>query len=132
VGTQDSASQFVQLAWLFSTNPTPVQAGDKVSFPLALSRRSDQWSYVVGEPETVDTPAGPVQAIHARPQRELDPLRRDLIAEVWFAPALQYLPVRMQVIVDADTFAMMVMDGLPERVKQGLPPPAQGGPTSGR
>jgi hypothetical protein len=73
-----------------------------------------------------------VQAIHARPQRELDPLRRDLIAEVWFAPALQYLPVRMQVIVDADTFAMMVMDGLPERVKQGLPPPAQGGPTSGR
>jgi hypothetical protein len=132
VGTQDSASQFVQLAWLFSTNPTPVQAGDKVSFPLALSRRSDQWSYVVGEPEMVDTPAGPVQAIHARPQRELDPLRRDLIAEVWFAPALQYLPVRMQVIVDADTFAMMVMDGLPERVKQGPPPPAQGGPTSGR
>jgi hypothetical protein len=139
VGTQDSASQFVQLAWLFSTNPTPIQAGDKVSFPLALSRRSDQWSYVVGEPETVDTPAGPVQAIHAKPQRELDPLRRDMIAEVWFAPSLQYLPVRMQVIVDADTFAMMVMDGLPELVKQGLPPPgqgtlppAQGGPSSGR
>jgi hypothetical protein len=38
----------------------------------------------------------------------------------------------MQVIVDTDTFAMMVMDGLPELVKQGLPPPAQGGPSSGR
>ena len=123
VGTQDSASQFVQLAWLFGTNPTPIQPGDKVSFPLALSRRSDQWSYVVGDPVTLDTPAGPVQAIHAKPQRELDPWRRDLIAEVWFAPALQYLPVRMQVAVDADTFAMMVMDGLPELVKQPLPLP---------
>lgn len=122
VGTQDSASQFVQLAWLFGTNPTPIQAGDKVSFPLALARRSDQWSYVVGDPVTVDTPAGPVQTIHAKPQRELDPWRRDLIAEVWFAPALQYLPVRMQVLVDADTYALMVMEGLPELVKQPLPP----------
>lgn len=120
-GTQDSASQFVQLAWLFGTNPTPVRAGDKVSFPLALSRRSDLWSYVVGDPVTVETPAGPVQAIHAKPQRELDPLKRDMIAEVWFAPSLQYLPVRMQVLVDADTYALMVMDGLPELVKQSLP-----------
>ena len=123
VGTQDSASQFVQLAWLFGTNPTPIKAGDRVGFPLALSRRSDQWSYVVGDPVTVDTPAGPVQAIHAKPQREVDPLRRDMIAEVWFAPALQYLPVRMQVAVDAESYAMMVMDGLPELVK----PSASGG-----
>lgn len=115
-GTQDSASQFVQLAWLFGTHPTPVKAGDRVSFPLALSRRSDQWTYVVGDPVTVETSAGPVETIHARPQRELDPLRRDLIAEVWFAPALQYLPVRMQVVVDAETFALMVMEGLPELV----------------
>ncbi len=121
IGTQDSASQFVQLAWLFGTNPTPIKAGDRVAFPLALSRRSDQWSYVVGDPVMVDTPAGPVQAIHAKPQRELDPLRRDLIAEVWFAPALQYLPVRMQVAVDAESFAMMVMDGLPELVKPSVP-----------
>lgn len=118
-GTQDSASQFVQLAWLFGTSPTPIKAGDRVSFPLALSRRSDQWSYVVGDPVMVDTPAGPVQALHARPQRELDPLRRELIAEVWFAPSLQYLPVRMQVAVDAETYALMVMDGLPELVSSG-------------
>jgi hypothetical protein len=131
VGTQDSASQFVQLAWLFGTNPTPIQAGDKVTFPLALSRRTDPWSSVVGEPMTVETPAGPVQTIHAKPQREIDPFRRDLIAEVWFAPALQYLPVRMHVAVDAETFAVMVMDGLPELVKQGLPP-AQGTPSTDR
>ena len=122
VGTQDSASQFVQLAWLLGTHPTPVKAGDKVGFPLALSRRSDQWSYVVGEAQTMDTPAGPVDTIHARPQRELDPFKRDLIAEVWFAPALQYLPVRMRVVLDADTYALLVMDGLPELVQQGLPP----------
>ncbi|MFM8796383.1 MAG: DUF3108 domain-containing protein, partial [Betaproteobacteria bacterium] len=129
-GTQDSASQFVQLAWLFGTNPTPIQAGDKVGFPLALVRRSDLWSYVVGEPVTVDTPAGPVQTIHAKPQRELDPWRSDLLAEVWFAPALQYLPVRMQVQVDADSYALMVMDGLPELVKQPLPNSAAAVPTA--
>ena len=125
VGTQDSASQFVQLAWLFGTQVTPVKPGDRVSVHLALPRRSDLWTYVVGEPTVVDTPAGPVQTLHARPQRELDPLRRDLLAEVWFAPTLQYLPVRMQVMLDADTFAMMVMEGLPEVVTGGLGPPGE-------
>ncbi len=120
-GTQDSASQFVQLAWLFGTRAVPPQMGDKVSFPLALSRRSDIWSYEVGEAVTLQTPAGPVQALHAKPQRELDPLRRELLAEVWFAPSLQYLPVRMQVSVDADSYALMVMDGLPELVRAGSP-----------
>ena len=121
-GTQDSASQFVQLAWLFGTYPTPLKAGDRVSFPLALARRSDTWTYTVGEPEKVDTPAGAVETIHARPQREVDPLRRDLLAEVWFAPALQYLPVRMRVVVDADTYALLIMEGLPEVVQQGVAP----------
>lgn len=121
-GTQDSASQFVQLAWLFGTYPTPLKAGDRVSFPLALMRRSDTWTYTVGEPEKVDTPAGAVETIHARPQRELDPLRRDMLAEVWFAPALQYLPVRMRVVLDADTYALLIMEGLPEVVQQGVAP----------
>lgn len=120
-GTQDSASQFVQLAWLFGTHAGPVRPGDRVSFPLALSRRSDVWTYLVGEPVTVQTPAGPVETIHARPQREVDPLRRDLVAEVWFAPALQYLPVRLRVMVDEDTFAVMEMEGLPELVQVPLP-----------
>lgn len=79
-GTQDSASQFVQLAWLMGTHPTVLKPGDRIGFPLALSRRSDQWTYVIGDPITVNTPAGPVETIHARPQREVDPLRRDLVA----------------------------------------------------
>lgn len=131
VGTQDSASQFVQLAWLFGTQATPVKPGDRVSVNLALPRRSDLWTYVVGEPTLVDTPAGPVQTLHARPQRELDPLRRDLLAEVWFAPSLQYLPVRMQVMVDADTFALMVMEGLPELVTGGFGAGSEGAGAAG-
>ena len=116
VGTQDAASQFVQLAWILATKGPSLKPGDRVGFPLALPRRSDPWSYTFGEPVKVDTPAGPVDAIHARPQRDTEPVRKDIVAETWFAPSLRYLPVRMRVFVDDDTYADLNMDGLPEVV----------------
>ena len=46
-GMQDAASQFVQLTWLFTTQPQRLQVGKSVEMPLALPRRADRWIYDV-------------------------------------------------------------------------------------
>jgi hypothetical protein len=115
-GMQDTASQFVQLTWLFTLQPERLRAGQVVEFPLALPRRLERWRYEVVGDDRVDTPVGGVAAVHVRPSRET-PSRsgRDLHAEVWIAPTLQYLPVRIHIRQDAETYVDLLLSGLPQQ-----------------
>lgn len=114
VGVQDPASQFVQLAWLFATQPQLLAQGQHMSFPLASFRRSDVWTYQVGETVMVQTPLGEVAATHAKPQREVEPMPGNLQVELWFAPSLRFLPVRLRVQDGNQAQADMMIDGLPQ------------------
>ncbi len=118
LGVQDSASQFVQLTWLFTTQPERLQAGQAVEFPLALPRQLQVWTYDVLATEQLETPAGTVQAVHVKPRREARP-GGDLTAEVWFAPSLQYLPVRILIRQDAENFIDLVIERLPQQAQAG-------------
>lgn len=110
-GAQDAASQFVQLTWLFLTGREPLQAGHAVRFPLVLPRRQYDWQYdVVGE-ELLQTPLGAVAAWHLKPARTA--VGGDLLAEVWLAPSLQYLPVRILIRQDAETHIDLVLRRAP-------------------
>lgn len=117
-GVQDSASQFVQLTWLFTMRPELLQAGRRVELPLALPRVVETWTYEVLDTEQLQTPAGVVAAVHVKPRR---PPRagNDLVAEFWAAPSLQYLPVRILIRQDADTFVDLVIDQLPQQAEVG-------------
>lgn len=117
-GVQDSASQFVQLTWLFTMQPELLQAGRRVDLPLALPRVVETWSYEVLATENLDTPAGVVGAVHVKPRR---PPRagNDLVAEFWAAPSLQYLPVRILIRQDAETYVDLVIDQLPKQAEAG-------------
>jgi hypothetical protein len=117
-GLQDSASQFVQLTWLFTTQPELLQRGRSIEMPLALPRSVEPWTYDVLEAETLDTPAGPVPAVHVKPRREPKP-GGDLTAEIWVAPSLQYLPVRILIRQDADTWIDMAISRLPDQAAPG-------------
>ena len=117
-GVQDSASQFVQLTWLFTTQPQLLQPGQVIAFPLALPRQMDVWTYDVLATEPVDTPAGPVDAVHVKPRREAR-AGGDLTAEVWFAPSLQYLPVRLLIRQDAETYMELSLERLPQQAEPG-------------
>jgi len=110
---QDTASQFVQLTWLFTTQPALLEVGRTVELPLALPRRTDSWYYEVIAKERLATPAGDVEAFHLKPRRAEKRPRGELSAEVWFAPTLQYLPVRIRIQQDADTFVDLTMDAAP-------------------
>jgi hypothetical protein len=110
---QDTASQFVQLTWLFTTRPELLRVGNTIDMPLALPRRVDRWRYEVVAQERLATPVGEIEAFHLKPRRAEQRPRGELSAEVWFAPALQYLPVRIRIQQDAETYVDLLMDAAP-------------------
>jgi Protein of unknown function (DUF3108) len=112
-GVQDTASQFVQLTYVFSTRPELLRAGGTVDIPLALPHKIDVWTYdVIGE-EVLDTPFGPLPSIHLKPRRA--PVKPgELSAEIWFAPQLRYLPVRIRIEQDADNYLDLMISKRPD------------------
>jgi hypothetical protein len=112
-GLQDAASQFVQLTYLFTIRPSLLTPGNTIEMPLALPRNVDRWVYDVLEPEALATPFGQVDAVHLQPRRVAKP-GGDLTAEIWFAPSLAYLPVRIRIRQDAQTFIDLVIQRKPQ------------------
>lgn len=119
---QDTASQFVQLTWLFTTRPELLRVGNSIELPLALPRRVDRWHYDVVAQERLATPVGEIETFHLKPRRAEQRPRGELSAEVWFAPTLQYLPVRIRIQQDPETYVDLVMDAAP---MQAAPEPSR-------
>lgn len=118
VGVQDTASQFVELAWRFQTGREKLEVGRSVTFWMARPGGVDRWTYhIVGE-ETLHLPRhGPVQAFHLRPEPIAQP-RGNIQAEMWFAPALQHLPVRIRISLGSDRFSEHFVDLLVDTIEQ--------------
>lgn len=116
---QDAASQFVQLSWLFTTRPDLLQTGRTIEVPLALPTNVDRWAYDVLGKETLQTPVGAIEAYHMKPKRELRP-GGDLVAEVWFAPSLRYLPVRLLIRQDGENYVDLLLDQLPQEAAEAI------------
>ncbi|MFC5496127.1 DUF3108 domain-containing protein [Caenimonas terrae] len=96
-GLQDTASQFIELSHMFSSGQQPLEVGRSVSFWLARPGGLDYWTYDVTDKESLPTPfLGPVEAFHLKPRKPQNP-RGNIMAEIWFAPTLQYLPIRIRV-----------------------------------
>jgi Protein of unknown function (DUF3108) len=112
-GVQDTASQFVQMTWLFTTRPELLRVGNSIDLPLALPRRMDRWTYDVQGEQRLATPVGELDTFHVKPRRAESRPRGELSAEVWFAPSLQYLPVRIRIQQDAETYIDLMMDAAP-------------------
>ena len=112
-GVQDTASQFVHLSHLFSTRPERLRVGNTIEVPLALPRKIDRWIYDVLAEETLQTPFGPLPTFHLKPRRVVQK-GGDLVAEIWFAPQLRYLPVRIRIQQDPQTFIDLMIARRPE------------------
>ncbi|MDI4632541.1 DUF3108 domain-containing protein [Pelomonas sp. V22] len=109
---QDASSQFVQLTWLFLTGRETARPGHQVLIPLALpNRQYPGWRYqVVGE-ETIDTPMGALPTWHLRPVQPV--VGGDFSVEMWLAPSLQWLPVRLFIRQDEKTWVDLLLKGPP-------------------
>lgn len=113
-GVQDTASQFVQLTWLFTTQPHTLQVGQSLEVPLALPRRVDRWAYDIVQQEVIATPVGEVAAYYVKPRR-MTPQAGELVIEAWFAPTLQYLPVRLRIRQDDQAWVDLLLSRLPQQ-----------------
>lgn len=121
-GMQDAASQFVQLTWLFLTGRQTLREGQVLELPLALPRRQYRWRYEVLGRETLATPMGELDTWHLKPSVVAG--GGDLTAEVWLAPTLQYLPVRLRIRQDEQTYIDLMLKAPPAQAAEGSPAPA--------
>ena len=112
-GVQDTASQFIQFTWMFGSQPERLRVGNSFEFPLALPRSMNRWTYDVAEEETLYTSFGTLATFHLKPRRAV---RRpgEWLVEMWFAPELRFLPVRIHIEQDAGTFVDLLIAKKPE------------------
>ncbi len=112
---QDTASQFVELGHRFSTGQVPLVPGAQVRFAMARPGGIDDWIYdVVGEEVLYLPRLGPVATFHLKP-RPLAKPRGPITAEIWYAPSLQYLPVRIKITQGPETYIDLLVDTIEQR-----------------
>ncbi|MDP1954164.1 MAG: DUF3108 domain-containing protein [Polaromonas sp.] len=93
-GAQDRLSVFLQLASLLAGDPASHPVGSMLSLYTVGPREADTWVFTVDAPETLSLPVGQMATLKLtrKPQREFDQT-----VEIWFAPSMDYLPVRSRI-----------------------------------
>jgi hypothetical protein len=114
-GVQDTASQFVELSHRFSTGKERLVVGGTTSVWLARPGGVDLWTYDIASLDRLQTPQlGAVEAYHLKP-RPIRDARGDIYAEIWLAPALQYLPVRIRITQGTEAWVDILVDRIEQR-----------------
>lgn len=93
-GIQDRLSFQFQLMVLAQRLPERFHAGAAIEFPVAGPDGVDTYAFVVGDEETIVTELGEIAARKIERPRSVG--GADSRIEVWLAPALQWLPVKLR------------------------------------
>jgi hypothetical protein len=98
---------------MFGSQPDRLRVGNTFEFPLALPRSTNVWVYDVAEEEVLHTAIGPLNTFHLKPRRTV---RRpgEWVVEMWFAPELRFLPVRLRIEQDTNTYLELLIARKPE------------------
>jgi len=93
-GAQDRLSLVLQLSALLAGDPTRFPPGTMLSFQTVSQREAEVWQFLVEQEELLQLPMGEISAIklNRKPRRDFDQH-----IELWFAPSLGYLPVRIRI-----------------------------------
>jgi Protein of unknown function (DUF3108) len=93
-GSQDRVSVFMQLGGMLAGKPAGFPVGSTVSMVTVGPRDADTWTFVVEAQEKLTLPFGQLDTVKLsrQPRREFDQK-----VEIWYAPALGYLPVRNKI-----------------------------------
>ncbi|WP_427913798.1 DUF3108 domain-containing protein [Ramlibacter sp. MMS24-I3-19] len=113
-GVQDTASQFVELSHRFATGRERLEVGRSVTFWMARPGAIDVWTYDIVEREVLATKLGAVEAFHLRPRPLASP-HGNIYMDMWFAPTLQYLPVRVRVSMGDEAVVDLLVEGIDQR-----------------
>lgn len=92
-GMQDQLSAVLQLSAMFGGEPQRYPAGTQIPFEAIGPRSVESWTMVVGGTEKLTLPGGEVSAIKLSRGAAGPHSNR---AEIWLAPSMGYLPVRIR------------------------------------
>jgi hypothetical protein len=101
-GAQDKLSALLQLSAIVAGEPERYTSGTSIAFQAADAHRAELWNFRVGSVESLDLPGGTLTALKLskEPTQEFDQR-----IEVWLAPELHYLPVRLRITEANGAFA---------------------------
>lgn len=101
-GAQDRLSVFIQLGAMLAADPGRFVPGTQVTLTTVSARSAERWSFSIEGQETLDLPAGPTLAwkLQRLPRSDYDQK-----AELWLAPELGYMPVRIRLTQANGDFA---------------------------
>ncbi|MES2633078.1 MAG: DUF3108 domain-containing protein [Pseudomonadota bacterium] len=111
---QDTASQFIELSHRFSTGQVALAAAGQISVYLARPGAVDLWTYDITGPEFLETKLGRLETWHLKPRPIANP-RGNITPEIWFAPALRFLPVRIRVNQGEENFVDLLVEQVEQR-----------------
>ncbi|MBN9410457.1 MAG: DUF3108 domain-containing protein [Burkholderiales bacterium] len=94
-GAQDRLSVFFQLASWLAGQTAPPATGTRIDIQTTGPRDADVWEWRVDAPETLRLPAGEFDTLKL--VRAPRPGTYEQRVEAWFAPSLDWLPVRLRV-----------------------------------
>ena len=114
-GVQDPASHYIQLAYQFIQHPEQLAVGKTIEVPMVLARKQRVVYYEVLLKEDLDTPLGKIPAFKLRPRPNSNS-QTEILAEIWLAPSLQYLPIRLLLRQGEETYLDSVMDKAPQQI----------------
>ncbi|MES2787342.1 MAG: DUF3108 domain-containing protein [Pseudomonadota bacterium] len=101
-GAQDRLSVLLQLAALAGGNPGGFQQGNSVSIQTAGPREAEPWIFTVDGQEQLELPGGSMAAVKLTrvPRKPFDQK-----VELWLAPGMDYVPVRVRLTnANGDSF----------------------------
>jgi len=112
---QDPASHYIQMAYEFMLDASRLGPQSSIDMPMAHSKKQLMVTYNITGPETLSTPMGEIETYRLRPQIEQTKKDEEILADIWIAPALQYLPIRMYLRIGKDTWFDFKMDKAPQQ-----------------
>jgi hypothetical protein len=101
-GAQDKLSALLQLTAIVAGEPGRYTSGASIAFQAADAHRAELWNFKVGAFEALDLPGGTLSALKLSKEPNVE---FDQRIEVWLAPELHYLPVRLRITEANGAFA---------------------------
>ena len=96
-GAQDRLSVVLQLGALLAGAPTRYPPGTSIALQVVGPRDAEDWQFTVGATEVLQLPGGSVTGVKlSRHPRSA----YDQKLDIWLAPAMGYLPVRLRMSQD--------------------------------
>ena len=114
MGLQDPASFMIQVAYQFILDPSKARPGSSFEMTVLTLRKPEPLVFDVIEEVLLDTPMGRIPTLHVRPRKAIVE-DGALPADVWFAPGLQYLPVRIAMKMKDDIWLDMKLSRAPQQ-----------------